>query len=301
MLEDLKIPNQYDGFIFLAESVRNPPVLRPHRHIELELNLVIGGDITYVVAGRRFTFKKRSLLWFFPEQEHQLVDRSREAQYFVAVFKPQMIRDACRGQRYAPLKQTNLSENGILHTQLAPEAFDLIRHSMQAATEDGLDPDILNREGGYGAGSAFTFRHHDPDWLNASLRNLLLLCWRNQQGQAAPGRDAKLHPAVQRALEILGDPEQAGDQPEQSEELPALARRCGVSAPYLSRKFHQEIGVPLRRYRNSVRLGRFWEAYHHPKNQTLLEAVFAAGFGSYAQFYRVFTEAYGAGPREVMA
>lgn len=293
MLENLKIPPQYDGFIFLAESVRNPPVLRPHHHIELELNLVIGGDITYVVEGHRFTFKKRSLLWFFPEQEHQLVDRSRDAQYYVAVFKPDMIEDACRGQRYATLKRQHLSEPGILHTQLVPEAFDLIRHSMQAATQDGLDPDILNREGGFGVGSAFTFRHHDPDWLNASLRNLLLLCWRNQQGQAAPGRDAALHPAVQRSLEILSDPDR-------EDELPAIAQRCGVSASYLSRKFHEQIGVPLRRYRNSVRLGRFWEAYHHPKNQSLLEAALAAGFGSYAQFYRVFTEAYGAGPREVI-
>lgn len=27
------------------------------------------------------------------------------------------------------------------------------------------------------------------------------------------------------------------------------------------------------------------------------EAVYAAGFGSYAQFYKVFTQAYGRGPR----
>jgi len=293
VLENLKIPARYDGFIFLAESVRNPPVLRPHHHVELELNLVISGEITYVVEGHRFTFKKRSLCWFFPEQEHQLVDRSRDAQYYVSVFKPAMIKDACRGQRYAPLKRQQLSEPGILHTLLDPESFDLIRHSMQAATQDGLDPDILNREGGFGVGSAFTFRHHDPDWLNASLRNLLLLCWRNQQGRALPGRDAELHPAIRRCLEIISDAEA-------EDELKTLAQQCNVSPAYLSRKFHEQIGVPLTRYRNSVRLGRFWEAYHHPNNQTMLEAVFAAGFGSYAQFYRVFTEAYGAGPREVI-
>ncbi|WP_269541712.1 helix-turn-helix domain-containing protein [Cerasicoccus fimbriatus] len=293
MLENLKIKPEYDGFIFLAESVRNPPALRAHHHVELEVNLVIDGEISYVVGGKRFTFKKRELLWLFPEQEHQLVDRSANAKYYVAVFKPQMIADACRGKRYAALKQQQLSEPGIAHTRLAPEAFDLIRHSMHAATEDGIDPDILNRELGYGAGSNFQFHHRDPDWLNASLRNLLLLCWRNQQSETAPGRETHIHPAVQRALEIMSE-EATPD------ELPELAAQCGVSASYLSRKFREQIGVPLTRYRNSVRLSRFWEAYHRPQNQSVLEAVFAAGFGSYAQFYRIFTEAYGAGPREVI-
>jgi len=99
MLEDLKLGERYDGFLFLAEAARNPPVLGSHRHIELELNLVVEGTITYVVRGRRFTFGKRSLLWMFPAQEHQLVDRTGDAQYYVAVFKPELLRAACRGSR----------------------------------------------------------------------------------------------------------------------------------------------------------------------------------------------------------
>ena len=56
MLEDLHIDPAYDGFLFLAEAVRNPPVLRPHRHRELELNVVIQGKVTYVHAGQRYCF-----------------------------------------------------------------------------------------------------------------------------------------------------------------------------------------------------------------------------------------------------
>ena len=63
MLEDLKLGKGYDGFLFLAESIRNPPKLESHHHIELELNLVVRGTITYVVGGRRFAFQPRSLLW----------------------------------------------------------------------------------------------------------------------------------------------------------------------------------------------------------------------------------------------
>ncbi len=66
---------------------------------------------------------------------------------------------------------------------------------------------------------------------------------------------------------------------------------------YLSRVFARQVGVPLSRYRNSVRLDRFWDYYRGQKQHTITEAVYAAGFGSYAQFYKVFAQAYGSGPR----
>src|SRR6478752_6327551 len=180
MLEDLKLGEGYDGFLFLAEAARNPPVLRSHRHVELELNLVVEGTITYVVRGRRFTFGKRALLWMFPAQEHQLVGRSSDAQYYVAVFKPGLIRDACRSDRYDELKHSNVKGEGVLHTILEPGAFDLVKRTMEALVVGGLDPEVLNREAGFGVASDFSFEHGDPDALNAGLRHLLLLAWRYQ-------------------------------------------------------------------------------------------------------------------------
>lgn len=290
MLEDLKLGKEYEGFLFLAETVRNPPVLRPHQHAELELNLVAAGSISYVVDRKRYTFGKRTLIWLFPEQEHQLVDRSADAQYFVAVFKRGMIERACRGQRYAGLLAPGPKDGGVLHTELTAEDFDLLKRTMDGILADGIDPDVLNREAGFGLSPSFSFRHHDPDWLNAGLRHLLLLCWRHQQGRARGKDKAPLHPAVEKALKWLN----ADDGQPESE----LHRHCGVSRAHLSRIFHQQIGVPLCRYRNSVRLSRFWEAYRRPENRTLLEAIYAAGFGSYAQFYRIYREAYGEGPRK---
>src|SRR5687768_14732838 len=69
MLARLKLDRIYDGFLFLAEAARNPPILKSHHHVELELNLVVRGSITYVVDGKRFTFTGRTLLWMFPSQE----------------------------------------------------------------------------------------------------------------------------------------------------------------------------------------------------------------------------------------
>jgi len=291
VLENLKIAPRYDGFLFLAESVRNPPRLDSHHHNELELNVVVRGSITYVAGGRRFTFGMRTLLWMFPAQEHQLVDRSDDAQYYVAVFKPEMIARSCRSKAYADLRRRRTPVDGVLHTLLEPESFDLIRKTMDSLMQGALDPDVLNREAGFGVGSDFSFQHGDPDGLNAGLHHLLLLCWRCQSHGPAITQEVALHPAVGKALEILSEGEWEHD-------LGKLARRCGVSEAHLSRVFARQIGVPLNRYRNSLRLSRFWTHYRQTGGKNLTEAAYAAGFGSYAQFYKIFAHAYGCGPRD---
>lgn len=294
MREDLKLRPEYDGFLFLAESARNPSLLHRHHHRELEINLVVRGNISYVADGRRYSFSQRSLLWMFPAQVHQLVDRSPDAQYYVAVFKPELIARSCHSRSYAGLKRKKTT-GGVLHTVLDPESFDLMRRTMDSLMEGAPPADVLNREAGFGVKSDFVFRHKDPDGLNAGLHHLLLLSWRCHQNGRALSRVVSLHPAVQRALALLGGAHSGGP------ELGELARQCGVSSPYLSRLFKDQLGVPLTRYRNSLRLVRFWEHFQGRVRPTILEAVYASGFGSYAQFYKVFTEAYGTGPRQVLS
>ncbi|HEV2276249.1 MAG TPA: helix-turn-helix transcriptional regulator [Acidobacteriaceae bacterium] len=290
VLENLKIRECYDGFLYLVESTRNPPKLQSHHHVELEMNLVVRGTITYVVSGKRFTFPPRTLVWLFPGHEHQLVDRADDAQCYVVVFKPSLIDKSCKTAMYEGLKQNRDQHGGLLKTQLKPDTFDLIRKIMDSLMQRSLDPDVLNHEAGFGPHSNFSFEHHDPDGLNAGLHHLLLLCWRSQRGGRVFGEAVTLHPAVQRAIKLLSD----GDW---EEDFGRLADACGVSEAHLSRTFHRQVGVSLTRYRNSLRLSRFWEAYRQSGQTNLAEAVYAAGFGSYAQFYKVFVQAYGKGPR----
>lgn len=68
----------------------------------------------------------------------------------------------------------------------------------------------------------------------------------------------------------------------------------------MSRIFCRQVGVPLNRYRNSIRLSRFMDLYDQPEQRTILECAYAAGFGSYAQFYKVFLLVYGYGPRRYL-
>ena len=294
MLVDLKLASKYDGLLYLAESTRNLQRLQSHHHVELELNLVVQGAITYLMNGRRFTFGPRTLLWLFPAQEHQLLARSDNARFYVAAFKPSFIENSCHGEIYQGLKRQPQGQDNILSTLLDPTSFDLICRIMDSLMEGALDADLLNREAGFGPASNFHFAHHDPDALNAGLHYLLLLCWRVQLAGKQSHNAVTLHPAVRRALKLLSEPEVEHD-------LAGLAKTCGVSRSYLSTTFHRQVGVPLNKYRNSIRLSRFFDLYREMGRKSFAASAYGAGFGSYAQFYKVFTQAYGRGPQTCLA
>jgi AraC-like DNA-binding protein len=66
-----------------------------------------------------------------------------------------------------------------------------------------------------------------------------------------------------------------------------IAKSLGISAGRLARVFKTEMGMSLVEYRNRLLLDRFDQLLAGGK-MNLLEAALAAGFGSYAQFHRVF-------------
>ena len=291
MLQDLKLGPAYDGFLFLAEAHRNPPVLKSHRHVELELNLVTRGSVTYIISGHRYTFPQGSILWIFPSQEHQLVDRTPDARYYVAVFKPSLIDRACHSEMYSGLKQDQIEGEAILSKGLPLEKYDLLFRTMDSLMEDSLSSEVLNREAGFGYLSDFCYEHGDPDALNAGLHYLLVHCWKVFQTAGSGSNAVRLHPSVAKALVLIS-------QKDRDSGLSELADQCSISETYLSRLFKEQVGVPLNHYRNRVRLGAFMDLYRQPSGKTILECVYEAGFGSYAQFYKVFSRSYGCGPRE---
>jgi AraC-like DNA-binding protein len=112
--------------------------------------------------------------------------------------------------------------------------------------------------------------------------------------QSAPGsgRYPTQAPLVERVLQALND-----DLPVTGERL---ASELGVSPGHLARSFKRKMGVSLVDYRNQLRLERFLVAVQRRGNgSNLLDAALEAGFGSYAQFHRVYRKFRGATPREV--
>jgi AraC-like DNA-binding protein len=99
---------------------------------------------------------------------------------------------------------------------------------------------------------------------------------------------------VERILRTLND-----DLPITGERL---AGELGVSAGHLARAFKREMGVSLVDYRNRKRLDRFFEIIQRMGSASnLLDAALEAGFGSYAQFHRVYRKFLGTTPRAMFS
>ena len=94
-------------------------------------------------------------------------------------------------------------------------------------------------------------------------------------------------PAVVKAAQLLAkDPGLTGEE---------LGAKLRLSASRVARLFKSEMGMSLVEYRNRLRLERF-STLLDQKGDNLLEAALGAGFGSYAQFHRVFSTLRGTTP-----
>jgi AraC-like DNA-binding protein len=94
-------------------------------------------------------------------------------------------------------------------------------------------------------------------------------------------------PVVVKAAQLL-----ANDPAMTSEELGARLR---LSASRMARVFKSEMGMSVVEYRNRLRLERFLTLLDQ-RGDNLLDAALQAGFGSYAQFHRVFLALRGTTP-----
>ncbi len=76
----------------------------------------------------------------------------------------------------------------------------------------------------------------------------------------------------------------------------ALANKLSCSRSYLSRLFRKECHISLHDFRNRVRIELFMALHHQYPEQDLLSLALQAGFGSYAQFHRVFSQYHQCSP-----
>lgn len=80
----------------------------------------------------------------------------------------------------------------------------------------------------------------------------------------------------------------------------SLASELATSSSRIGRLFKTEMGISITEFRNRLRLEEFLLLVHQ-SGGNLLEAALEAGFGSYAQFHRVFRQLLGTTPREYLS
>ena len=267
MDEILELPDKLDGIIWHYRWASRLSLYPMHHHREVEVNLVVDGTATYVLNMRRYELAPGSIVWLFPEQAHVLVDQSPDYLMWIAVFKPDLIGRLCLREDTWPLRQAD------------PAGHFCRRLDAERATRLGT----LFRE-------LIEVMPHETHF-NAGLGYALLTAWAYYRAADDLGEGYDIHPAVERAARMLHESvEPLG--------LKEIAHRVGLSPSHLCRLFKEQMGLSLVAFRNRQCLDRFVRLYGHGRRRTMIDAAMDAGFGSYAQFYRVFVRHMGCTPAE---
>ncbi|HEV2694263.1 MAG TPA: helix-turn-helix transcriptional regulator [Verrucomicrobiae bacterium] len=261
MRQHLNLPAGLDGNLW---HYRHHGRNAMHRHAELELNLVTSGSGLYLLENRKYEIRRGDLLWLFPAQEHVLVEQSTDFEMWIGVFKPKAVARIATGAGAKILRQRNPA--GEFCRRLSQPALTRLEQLFPEVDEARNETGLFNTGLAYALLSAWGYFEHAAD---------------------VPVRD--VHPAVEKAARIIRHESNLLG-------LNEIAHRAGLSAHRLSRLFKQQTGIALVDFRNRQRVERFTELYGTGQRRTMLDAALEAGFGSYAQFYRVFKHVTGSPP-----
>lgn len=240
----------------------------PHRHDVLELNFVQRGGCTYMIDGRCYELAPGHVAFLFPAQEHALLDTSMDYRAWVAHLNSDFVSEICTTEPTLPLARANPPQQfaSALPPARARHLVRLFRALAEAMEDDAQ--------------------------FNTGLAFAVLTSWVEHLRARAIVPKARQNAAVERVIRLLRD--------ESRLSLHDLARAAGTSRSVLTRSFKRETGLSIVAYKNRLRVERFLALRADAENTTLLEAALAAGFGSYAQFHRVFREVMGHAPSRVV-
>jgi len=233
----------------------------PHSHDELEVNLVTSGRGTYLVAGERKPLRSRSLLWLFPDQEHILLDFTSDFTMWILVISHELVE-----QMTARIPILAERDPGSVFIRVLPPKCVSLLDTVAQELSTGFQP-LDSHELGLG-------------WWLASAWNAY---------EHGDSEDAgPLHSAVSRAMALLRE--------DPSKNLRTLAHETRISPSQLSRLFKRQAGFSITDFRNSLRLDNFVKRCDGGRGSAMFALAKDAGFGSYAQFSRVFRRQMGCSP-----
>jgi AraC-like DNA-binding protein len=134
---------------------------------------------------------------------------------------------------------------------------------------------------------------HEPvdSVAHVGLAYVLLRAWR----AGAVGHDPR-----PRASNVVLQAARLLDEPPDGTVWSAtrLARSVGISPGHLARRFRSELGCTPTDYRLQGQLNRYLDISDDDHSLSITDAAYSAGFGSYAQFHRIFVRLMKTTPSE---
>ena len=254
---------------------------KPNERFEYEvlaLLIIESGTATYVIDNKIIEIPPLSAVWCFPEQERTLCNRTTDFKMWVIEFTQEFLQQTCTEQHDDILKQKH---EEFLHRRLPVNEFQFMRR---------IFAELLNI--GEPCPEGFFGKEGENDLFNAGLHYILQHCWRIFRIKKNEFQYTELHPAVSKAVRFLSV------EGNESSSVEELAKHCGLSASRIVPLFHKEVGMTITEFRNRRKLDRFFTIYSPKGPHNLMSCALDAGFGSYAQFYRIFTSIMGCSPRD---
>jgi AraC-like DNA-binding protein len=262
MKQIINLPSDVDGRVRRVGNQGH--IAEMHRHDELEVSLVTRGRAVFLLLDRRYDLRRGAQTWLFPAQEHVIYDQSPDYEMWVCQFSPRLVRRVCTTEQYRMLAERNPPGHWCKRLPLPSiERFEALFTEVRSA-------------------------RRDVPRYNAGLAYILLSSWMAHL-EAPEITGQQIHASVESAVRLI----RTESEPLS---LTELSRRVRLSPARLSTLFKQQMGLPLAIYRQQCQLERFLKSYASEERRSMLEVALDAGFGSYAQFYRVFRRLMGYGP-----
>jgi AraC-like DNA-binding protein/quercetin dioxygenase-like cupin family protein len=298
MIEELKIEEKHQGFVLLYDAKTHQVCMRnPHRHKELEMNIVFRGSAEYVLSNQRYKLAPGTIVWLFPGQEHMLSKTDPEFKMYVVVFKEELFKNILLSEeKYNILLDPN--PTGCFCKRISISSIEKLERVCESLCE--LNKKEVTSPAYYYAGQAFGFKnnseyfHTDPVLLNAGLSYLLTIGWHLFLTEGAEEAKEVLNPSVEKAINLIKL------NPEVDYSLSDLSLECGVSSSRLSRLFNEQIGLSIVDYKNKLKLEQFFDCLKNHQDYSISEACYSVGFGSYSQFYKIFKQFFGLSPKDYL-
>lgn len=236
-----------------------------HSHERLEMNLVVRGSGSLLLENRRYRLLPGHLVWLWPGERHTPFNWSSDMLIWIIEWEPPYTRKI---YRHAKRHSIHPGQPDVFFCRKLKEKT---QHRIQGLL-DGVASE------------------NQPETYNIGLEYILYALWDAFLEAPPMHQETFLHPALQKVLSHL----HASQEESSLEELARIAR---LSPNHLSTLFKKQTGMTIPTFRNHQRLQTFLELYRcHPETD-LLNLALQSGFGSYAQFYRVFTQLIGQSPR----
>lgn len=235
----------------------------PHRHNELELNLVLQGSMTYLFGGRSLTVRAGQLMLFWGTLPHHLIACEEPT---VCGWLTLPLTTFLRYDLPERITQCVLQGAPILESVTAIDKALYERWLDDYESEEEERLEILELE------------------LGVWLRRLSLTL--SEQTKAAKKRhDSKAAELAEFISEHYLEPLQIKD----------VAAHTGLNESYASTLFKTTFSMTILEYLTQHRLAHA-QRLLVTTDKSVLEIAFEAGFGSSSQFYSAFVKACGQTP-----